>query len=463
MPTNPYNSLISVQTLATLMASRLSIALPLIGTANKRFMNFQKEPAQFGDTISFRRPTYVMPNEGIVALDSPYQQRYVQISADYAITCAVTLSEVEQTFYDLDSQSILSDKQVSFLDGIVRSCEYQFGKHITGTGYGMKQDSKLGAPISKVYHTESGPVHWFGDETLPFLSYKNYLQAYKIFKKLGTFAPSSYAFYDEVVGIDIKEELLKQYAPKRNDREAVTWEVADMQEVKFTACTWLPTHIAGYVGQKKQTLTIKSLIQDAGSQRIIGFVCGGVTDVGAKTEGRAASITKAVVMGDIGRVIDEPGKPVLSAVEVSSGMPVGIPVQFKVEDDADSDASGDVSILIGPYPFNFLSNIEDDPQKNFTGGDLVGRKIIIKGSHAASAISSDGHYFAAPALAPIAAAGGMSAVATDATTGLSVQVTIQGDGYPATNSVIFRILTGGIWIPGNTIRMISAIVPTPMT
>lgn len=454
------SNLINVQTIADLVVGRLALALPLIGTANKRFMNFQKEPAQFGDTISFRQPTYTKANEGIVAIDSPYQQRYVKISADYGITSAVTLGEVQQTFYGLENQSFLSAEQTAFLDGIVKNCEYQFAKHITGKGYGTKQESKIGALVTKVYHPESGPVNWFGDDTLPFLSYKHYLQAYRSFSKLGTFSNESYALYDSVTGIDMKEEMLKQYAPKRNDREVATWEVADMDELKFTACTWLDTHIAGYVGQKKQALTIKTLIVDTDSGRVIGFNCGGVTEEDSEV---AAPVVNAVVMGDIGKIVDDKNLPNLRLVEKSSKIATNIPVQFKVEKNADSDASGNINVYIGPYPYNFLSNSPVDPQQNFTGGDLIGRKIVIKNSHSAAAISSNGHYFAAPALAPIAGAGGMSTVATDPATGLSVQVTIQGDGYAATNSIVFRIIMGGVWIPGNTIRMISAVAPTPMT
>lgn len=466
------NSLPVVQIIAEMMTSAMSYNYPMIGSANKTLMNFPDKPYNYGDKISFQQPFYSNVKKAVVSEVTPVQRRIKEIAADTYFVSEVSLDVMEQTFFKLRNNQALTELEASFITNFAMNLEYDFGNHIKSCGYGIKQDSKQGAPITQIYHPESGPTFYYGSSDAQFLDYNAYLSAYSYFQTLETFGPSADVLYDAPSGVDIKNEMYKMFTPKRNDREVLSWEVMDMPDMRFNASMYLGAHYAGHAGEMRQKLTIKSVTRNE-EGRIKGFICSGVSAVSSKTSKgsdspilMAAPITNAVVMGDIGHIDATQGLPNIYWLRRQSHTPTSLPVQITVKKTADSDASGDVEVVISGSPDVFLSGDSNDPQRNIGGGvplpsgepTLVGRTITLEKSHKINGyISSGGHLFAAPPLPKSATAGELSHVATHPTTGVSIQITLISDARVATNGIVFRTLCGMLCLPENGIRMISAI------
>jgi hypothetical protein len=235
-----------------------------------------------------------------------------------------------------------------------------------------------------VQQTNSGPYRFYGDGVTPINSYGQLAQAVANFIDFGAAKNKMRGILPSVNVPAIVNTGLNQFAMKRNDDIAMSWELGNFAQTDWYVSNLLPIHTSGNVGVNGTVLTLLSVNDPTGAN---------VTQM--TFSGAGTSDANAVFAGDMGQFQDGvSGKPNMRFLTFIGHVPCSQPVQFVVTANAASDGSGHVTISVNP-PMVWQAN----ENQNLNNALQAGMQVKLLPTHRAGGIwSGDQFYLAMPQL-----------------------------------------------------------------
>jgi hypothetical protein len=309
----PTNSLQNVQTYQMSNLAYLQNLNAFVATSNSRFKNFQDFTGQLGATVGFTLPTRFTTTNSLVASFQGTEQRVLTLTLDQQLS----------TSYAFNSQQLLLNVEEYMND---------FGKAAT-----LELGANVESNIAEVCVT--APYRFYGDGVTPINSYNQLAQGLAQVREFGA-AVHNYKFYLSNLSVaSIIANGLNQFAPSRNDRDAMSWEVGRFDNCDFYRSNLLPVHTAGSEGQAASTLTVVSTTTNSE---------GGVTSI-TFSGCSAASDADSVKENDKFQFSDGVSGYTNLRFRTFVGHKVsGLPVQFRATADAASTAGSQVTVTIDP-------------------------------------------------------------------------------------------------------------------
>lgn len=350
-----------------------------IHTANKKFKDFDKLEANLGDTVTFDKPPRMTSTSSLVANFQSAEQRVQTLTVDEQISVAYAFSAQQFIFNVEDYMS-------------------KFGKSAQ-----EEMSAKIESNFARL--CVEAPFRFYGNGVAAINSYGQLAEALALFRNFGSAKGMAKGYLQDTAYPAIVNSGLNQFAIKRNDEIANSWELGE-----FSRCDWyqsnlLPVHNAGTAGDETLTLTVDSTTLDAsGAVTAITFDVGGAPGVDANM---IKEFDKFQFDDGVA------GQPNLRFRTYVGHEIAAVPVQFRATANAASDAGSQVTVAIYP-PLQAAATNE----QNLNTQIVAGMTCSVLPSHRAGMITAgDALYLAMPRLpeeVPYPTANGM-----DSDTGVS--------------------------------------------
>lgn len=233
----PTNILQQVQTYQMSGLAYLQNLNCFVHEANTKFKDFENLVANLGDTVTFDLPPRFTTTNSLVAAFQSANQRVQKL----------TVSEAANTAYSFTTQQFLFNVE-----------DYM-------TRFGKSAIEELGAKIESnvakncVTHT----YRFYGNGLTSINSYQQLAQALAQLRNYGSAKGMAKGFLQDTAIPNIINSGLAQFAEKRNDVSANSWELGNFSNCEWFTSNLLPVHIAGTEGQTQQVLTVVSTTLDA--------------------------------------------------------------------------------------------------------------------------------------------------------------------------------------------------------
>ena len=358
--TVPNNILQTVQTYQTSGLAYLQNLNCFVATANTKFKDFEKMTANLGDTVTFDLPPRFTTTNSLVATFQPADQRVQnlvvnqQISTSYAFTAQQFIFNVE--------------------DYMVR-----FGKSAA-------EEISANIEASVATNCVTAPYRFYGDGVTPINNVSQLAYALAQFHTYGSAKGMAKMYLQDTSVPAIVNSGLNQFAIRRNDEFAMSWELGEWDRCKFYVSNLLPVQIAGTAGQEGLTLTVVSTVLN--SQ-------GAVTAIQFSISGSPGADPNMVQANDSFVFNDGvSGQPNMRYLTFVGHKPSSAPVQFRATAQAASNGGSDVTVSIYPP---LQANATND--QNISYPIVAGMQCSVLPSHRAGVITAgDPLYLAMPAL-----------------------------------------------------------------
>lgn len=384
--TLPTNVLQQVQTYQRSNLALLENLNCFMNIANTRFKDFEKITANLGSVVTFDLPPRFTTAQGLVASFQPAVQRVQSLTCDQADNVSYAFTAQERIF------NVEKDTE-SYMEMFGRSAVAEMGAFIESN---LAKNADSSVPVNTVVngqtvptgalHTESGPFRFFGDGTTPINSFQQLAQMIANFKNFGSVNQGIKVILPDVQVPPIVGTGLNQFAPKRNDDMAMSWEVGEFgtPPVMYYQSNLLPTHTSGNVGNNGTTLTVVSTNDPTGAN---------ITQI--TFSGATASDASAVFSGDLFQFQDGvSGQPNLRYLTFIGHVLSSQPVQFRATASAGATGGGQVTISITPA----LQSTSGNGQ-NINNNIVAGMQVKALPNHKCGlVIGGDALYLAMPRL-----------------------------------------------------------------
>jgi hypothetical protein len=349
----------------------------LLNLADTKYKDFnESKEANLGDTISFSLPPFSVGSVGLVANFQATQERLQTLVCDQAFNVARAFTAQDFIF---NAEKFMDQFGMADVEELGSKVEINLGLNIISAVPVMTVNSEGQSVPTGELHTESGPYR-FANFLSGLNSYQQLQQVVTNFGNAGLSKSGLRMVLPDTVVPAIVGTGLNQFAPKRNDEIAMSWELGEFgtPRVQYYASNLLPTHIAGTLGNEQTELTVVS-INAAGTQ----IVCSG-----------AGTDSEAVFSGDLGQFEDNVPNFTNLRFRTPRGHAVtSQPVQFRVTASAASSA-GSVTLNITPALI-----ATPGPTQNINVPVVAGMKIKLVPSHKAGVLlGAKSFYVAMPPL-----------------------------------------------------------------
>lgn len=337
LPTNAFEQVI------TYNKSELALLLnsfAFISMANKKFKNFDKDPKNLGDTVSFDTPPRYVTNTGLVATFQASTQRAIELTVDQSANTAYAFSAQQFIF---NAEEYMKE-------------------------FGASAVSELGSEIESnvAQNAVTNTFRFFGDGVAAINSFGQLASACAFFRNFGAAKGRLQGYLDDLATPAIVNSGLSQFAVDRNNEMANSWELGAFKQTDWYESNLLPLHTAGSVGNAATTLVITALVTDSDGG-ISAITCsGGGTDADAIKKDDLLQLDDGVS-----------GHPDVRYRTYIGHKPCGNPVQIRATADA---ASSTDSVTISIYPK--LYSVAG-PEQNVTETIAVGMELSTLPSHRA--------------------------------------------------------------------------------
>ena len=303
-----------------------------IATANTKFKDFDNIQANLGSTVTFDLPPRFTTTAGLVASFEPAVQRVLQLTADQSNNTSFAVTSQQRIFNlekgEEDYTRVFGKSAIAELANLVEA------------NIALNWASGVVSQLDGTTNTYSGPYRFFGNGVTSISSYQQLAQAVMFFKNYGSVAEGMKIYLPDTIIPSIVGSGLNQFAPKRNDEIAMSWEVGDFGTplVSYYQSNLMPIHVSGNTGVLAQTLTVVST-NDPTGQNVTQITVSGAT----------ASDASAVFAGDMFQFADgvsaQPNMRYLTFIghNVSAN-----PVQVRATANAGANAGGVVTLTITP-------------------------------------------------------------------------------------------------------------------
>lgn len=285
-----------------------------ISTTNTRYKNFNDDiPKNLGDTVSFDLPPRFTTTNSLVVSFQSAEQRVQQL----------TVNKQASTAYEFTAQQFIFNVR-DYMDKFGKSAIAEIG-------------SKVEADVATL--AETNTFRFYGDGVTPISTYLQLANALAFFRNFGAAKDNTKGYLSDLTYPPVVNSGLNQFAPIRNDRQAMSWEIG-----KFSNCEWyqsnlLKTHLAGTEGNSGATLTVVSVVKNA-DDAVIQIVFSGTT---------SASDANSIKAYDKFQFSDGVGSFTNLRFRTFIGHEVSqCPVQFRATADAGSTAGSQVTVDIYP-------------------------------------------------------------------------------------------------------------------
>lgn len=308
----PSNILQQVQTYQRSNLAYLQNLNCFIATANTKFKDFNKLTANLGDTVSFDLPVRFTTGDSLVVTFQPAVQRVETLTVDRA----------KNVSYAFTAQQFIFN---------VEDYMEQFGKGAT-----EELAAEIEADVAQV--CVEAPYRFYGNGVTPINSFGQLAEALALYRNYGAAKNDTKFYLSDIAQSAIVNSGLNQFAQRRNDEMANSWDVGDFDRAAFYVSNLLPVHTAGSVGQDGTVLTVVSVVKDA-NDAVVQIVFSGA----------GASDADAVKLHDKFQFSDGVAGQTNMRFRTFIGHKVSQnPVQFRATADAGSTGGGQVTVDIYP-------------------------------------------------------------------------------------------------------------------
>lgn len=403
MSVYPSNILQAVQTYQRSYLGLLQNMAVHVAIANTQFKDFNKQvPANLGSTITFDLPPRFTTTAGLVAAWQAAAQRVSQITVDQAnnTSYAVTAQEL---IFNLDKGGEIGN----YLPVFGRSGVAELGSKVD-INIALNWISGVVSQLDGTTNTFSGPFRFYGDGSTPINSYQQLQQQITYFKNFGSVQEGIKVVLPDTVPPYVVGSGLNQFAPRRNDEIANSWEIGEFgtPPVMYYASNLMPIHTSGNSGVNGDTFTVVSTNDSSGQN---------VTQITVTTDGTATD-ANAVYAGDLFQFQDIANYTNLRYLTFIGHAVSANPVQIRATADAASSGS---SITLSFTP---ALNWAGGANQNLNTPIVAGMQLTGLPSHRAGGVlGGDALFVAMPTLpdqSPFA-----TASEHDEETGVSLRLT----------------------------------------
>lgn len=436
----PTNILQNVQTYQRSGLALLENSNCFMDIANTKFKNFNNETANLGSSVLFDLPSRFTTAQGLVASFQAANQRTLSLTCDQAVNTSYEFTAQDRIF------NVEAPNGDGYMDLYGRSAIAEMGSNIEAN---LALNANSHCPVNTVVsgqtvptgalHTESGPYRFFGNGSVPINSYQQLSQMITNFKNYGAVKTGIKVILPDTIIPAIVGTGLNQFAPKRNDEIASSWEVGSFgtPPVMYYQSNLLPIHSAGNVGNGSQTLTVVSTNDPTGAN---------ITQI--TFSGATASDADAIKSGDLIQFNDGvSGQENIRYLTFIGHVKSAQAVQVRSISDVAATGGGQVTITITPA----LQSTAGATQ-NISRNIVAGMQASVLPDHQCGlVIGGDSFYLAMPKLPdqfPYA-----SSSEYDEDTGVSMRLTYGSLFGQNQMGIIHDATWGSVLVPEYSMRI----------
>jgi len=352
-----------LQQVATYQSSDLAYLINLncfVTTANTKFLNFEDKIGNLGDTVTFdRTPRYVTANSLVITAQGSVQR--VQ---------TLTVNNAQNVAYNFTAQQILFNVE-EYWDKFAKSAVEELAANIE-------------ASVANV--CVQNTFRFYGDGVTPITTFNQLAKMLAFFRNFGAAKNDTKGFLSDIAVPDIVGSGLNQFAQKRNDETAMSWEIG-----AFSRCDWyqsnlLPVHISGTEGQQGTVLTVVSTVKNTNGE-ITQIVFSGTN---------AANDVASVLQYDKFQFSDGvAGFNDLRFLTFTGHFQSNSPVQFAAAATAGSTAGSQVTVTLYPPLLPGKVQAASSDTMNINYDIVAGMQVTVLPSHRAGVVHSGNPLFLA--------------------------------------------------------------------
>ena len=382
--TTPVNVLQTVQTYQKAELAWLLNEFVGINIANKKFKNFNDLTANLGDTVTFDTTPRYISYAGLQITEQPSVQRVQSLICSQAANVAAAYTDQQFIFNVRDYMDRFGMSAMKELGSLVESDILR--NFISGVRVNDPQNANFGS-----LQVNSGPFRFYGDGVTPINSFTQLAQSVANFEDFGAASHKMMAILPVANIPAIVGSGLNQFAMRRNDELANSWELGKFANADWYESNLLPVHVSGTIGNTAAPNNVMTV-------SVIGDPTG--ANVTSLTFTYPGSLTdaNAVKAGDLFQFNDGvSGKPNMRFLTFIGHSVCSQPVQFRAIADAASVA-GSVTVLI--QTINGVGLVwAQNQNQNLNNAIQAGMTVTPLPSHRAGCLmSGDQFYMAMPRL-----------------------------------------------------------------
>lgn len=406
---------------------------PLANLADSKFENFQNKEANLGESISWDLAPHSITKKGLVASFMASKQRKMTLTCDQAVNTGRALTAQEVVFYE--AEEYMKKYGIADVLEIATDVESSLGLSIIGAVPEMEVNSDGDSEPTGNYHTESGGYRFFDATSSGLTTFQQLQQVITNYRNVGSVKGGLKMVLPDTIMPAIIGSGLNQFAPKRNDELAQSWEIGEFGTPanKYYTSNLLPLHTSGTLGNEGTELTVVST-NDPTGQNVTEITCSG-----------AGTDTEAVLMSDLAYFVDNVAgfSRNMRFLTPSGHKQTAQPVQMRIKEDCPSSA-GSVTLVLA----NTLVSAAGTEQ-NINQPIQAGMKIkLVKNYRAGVLFGGPAFYLAMPRLpeeTPFPTAN-----AADEQTGLSMRLYYGSIFGKNTRGLIHDAIWGSCFVPDYT-------------
>ena len=349
-----------------------------LALANKKYENFQDQPAQLGQAMTFRLAPRQITVPGLKTTDETSVMRFQTLRATQAANTsnAYTAQELTYTF-----EEYVENFDMAGAEELGTEIESDLLKNITTSVVGNDPDNTNGQ--YGVRQIDSGPFRFFGNGRTSVSTFGRLAEAVSQFKQFGWARAQLSGILPENIQTAIVNTGANQFTPARNNQMVKDWEVG-----KFSGCNWnisnlLPIHHAGVIGNEDNGADILTVVStnDPTGQNVTEITC---TSNGALSGATVADAAKA---SDMFQFVDNvSGFENMHTLTWVGHKETMLPLQGLIKEDANL-VSGTITLKIrtsNDVGFSWATG----QNQNLNQPIFAGMKLFIIPSHQAGVIMS---------------------------------------------------------------------------
>lgn len=431
MSLTPNNILQQVQTYQRSSLGYLENLCCFLSTANTKFKDFDKIDANLGSSVGFDLPPRFNTTAGLVASWQAANQRIATLTCDQAANTSFAVTS-QQRMFNLEKGE--DDYMRVFGKAAMEELANQVEINLA-----LNATSSVVSQLDGTTNTSSGPYRFYGDGTTTITSYQQLASAVMYFKNYGSVKDGIKVYLPDTVIPGIVGSGLSQFAPRRNDEIANSWEVGDFgtPPVNYYQSNLLPIHVSGNVGNNATVLTVVST-NDPTGQNVTQITFSGAT----------TNDTQAILAGDLIQFKDGvSGKPNMRYLTFIGHAPSSNPVQVRATANAAADGSGNVTVTFTP-----ALNWAGGANVNLNNAIAAGMQVTALPSHRAGLIVGGDAFFVAmprlPDQSPF-----YTANEYDKETGVSMRMTYGSTLGQNQTGTVYDCTWGSIVVPEYSMRI----------
>ena len=346
-----------LEQVATYQASDLAYLINLncfTESANFKFLNFEDEIGNLGDTVTFDRTARYISNNSLVITTQASVQR-VQ---------TLTVNNAQNVAYNFTSQQILFNVE-KYWDKFAKSAVEELAANVE-------------ASIANV--GVQNTFRFYGDGVTNITSFNQLAKMLSFYRNFGAPKNETKGFLSDTAVPDIIGSGLNQFATARNDETAMSWEVGPFSRAMWYQSNLLPVHIAGTIGNAGTVLTVVSTTKNTNGEMTAILFSQGVSNTGDPS---------AILQYDKFQFTDNiAGKQNLRFLTFIGHFQSNSPVQFAAASTVASDLvnNGQVNVTLYPPLLPGAVQAASSDTMNINFDIIAGMQATVLPSHRAGVL-----------------------------------------------------------------------------